>query len=70
MNRPNFSELVATFKGGSSKNEAQLNAYKDMIKNIYNGSKVDQKMHVEDTESPSEIFFYQEISMFWNKRSM
>jgi hypothetical protein len=27
-------------------------------------------MHVEDIESPSEIFLHQEISMFWNKRSM
>lgn len=50
--------------------EAQLDAYKGVTKNIYNGSKKDQKMHVEDIESPSEIFLHQEISMFWNKRSM
>lgn len=24
-------------------------------------------MHIEDIESPSEIFLYQEISMFWNE---
>jgi hypothetical protein len=47
--------------------EAQLDAYKGVTNNIYNGSKKDQKMHVKDTKSPSEIFFYQEISMFWNE---
>jgi hypothetical protein len=47
--------------------EAQLDAYKGVTNNIYNGSKKDQKMHVEDTKSPNEIFFYQEISMFWNE---